>query len=116
MNNVRLNRLVRTESSEIYLIWRNNERIGQVDIHYAAGTIYATLLLEGDFAPEQEETLVAMIDEDIVSSYMPRFEREDFVMHVFRAEEIGRYTDPSMHLDDIEGFDFEDEDEEEEED
>jgi hypothetical protein len=109
MNNVRLNRLVRTDTSEIYLIWRNNERIGQVDIHYAAGTIYATLLLEQDFAPEQEETLIAMIDEDIVSSYMPRFERDDLVVHVFRAEEVGRYTDPTMDLGE---FDFEDEDEE----
>ncbi|MER3473704.1 MAG: hypothetical protein C4335_06645 [Armatimonadota bacterium] len=111
MSNLRLNRLVRTESSEIYLIWRNNERVGQIDIHYASGTIYATLLLEGDFAPEQEEALIAMIDEDIVSSYMPRFERDDFVVHVFRAEEIGRYTDPSMDIEDIEGFDFGDENE-----
>lgn len=111
MNNLRLNRLVRTESSEIYLIWRNNERVGQVDIHYASATIYATLLLEGDFAPEQEEALIARIDEDVVSSYMPRFERDDFVVHVFRAEEVGRYTDPSMDIEDIEGFDTEDEDE-----
>ncbi|MCS6949859.1 MAG: hypothetical protein NZ520_05280 [bacterium] len=113
MNNLRLSRLVRTESSEIYLIWRNNERIGQVDIHYATGTIYATLLLEQDLAPEQEETLVSILDEDIVSSYLPRFEREDFVVHVFRAHEIGRYTDPSIDLEDMEGFDFEDDDEEE---
>lgn len=113
MNNLRLNRLVRTESSEIYLIWRNDERVGQVDIHYAAGTIYATLLLERDLAPEQEENLIAFIDEDIVSSYMPRFERDDFVVHVFRAEEIGRYTDPVMDLEDMESFNFEDEDEDE---
>lgn len=113
MSNLRLSRLVRTESSEIYLIWRNNERVGQVDIHYASGTIYATLLLEQDLAPEQEEMLVTILDEDIVSSYMPRFEREDFVVHVFRAEEIGRYTDPSVDLEDMEGFPFEDEDEEE---
>ncbi len=113
MNDMRMNRLVRTSSSEIYLIWRNDERVGQVDIHYASGTIYATLLLEGDFSSEQEEDLVAMIDEDIVSSYMPRFERDDFVVHVFRAEEIRRYTDPSMDLDDIQDFDFGDEDEDE---
>lgn len=111
MNDVRLNRLVRTDSSEIYLIWRGEERVGQVDIHYAAGTIYATLLLEGEFSSEQEEDLVTMIDEDIVSSYMPRFERDDFVVHVFRAEEIRRYTDPSMDLDDIQGLDFEDDEE-----
>lgn len=106
MNNLRLNRLVRTDSSEIYLIWRNGERVGQVDIHYASGTIYATLLLEADFTPEHEESLVGMIDEDIVSSYMPRFERDDFVVHVFRAQEIGRYTDPAVDLDNLEGFEF----------
>lgn len=112
MNNIRFSRLVRTDSSEIYLLWRNEERLGQIDLHYASGTVYATLLLEEDLSVEQEEALVTMIDEDIVSSYMHRFEREDFVVHVFRAEELRRYSDPPMNIED---FDFGEEDDEEEE-
>ena len=35
----------------------------------------------------------------------PRFEREDFVAHVFRGEEISRYTDCSGAIDDLEDED-----------
>ncbi len=48
-----------------------------------------------------EEELLAQIDDDIVSSYMPRFEREDFVAHVFRGEQISRYTDCSGAVDEL---------------
>ncbi len=47
--------------------------------------------------------MLAQIDDDIVSSYMPRFEREDFVAHVFRGEEISRYTDCSGAIDEMDG-------------
>lgn len=97
----KLTRLVRTESSEIYLIWDGDKRMGQVDLHYAHDTIHATIVFESDLTVSDEEELLAQIDDDIVSSYMPRFEREDFVAHVFRGEEISRYTDCSGAMDDL---------------
>lgn len=103
----RLSRLVRTTSSEIYLIWEEDRRVGQLDIHYAQDTIHATVVLESDLPPETEEELLSQIDEDIVSSYLPSFDREDFLVTVFRGEEISSYTDSSGALDDIED-DFED--------
>ena len=44
----RLSRLVRTQSSEIFLIWEEDRRIGQLDLHYAieSRTIHATLILK----------------------------------------------------------------------
>lgn len=112
----RLSRLVRTTSSEIYLIWEDDRRIGQLDIHFAQDTIHATVVLESDLTPETEEELLSQIDEDIVSSYLPSFDREDFLVTVFRGEEISSYTDSSGALDDIEdefdeGEEGEDEDE-----
>jgi hypothetical protein len=102
----RLSRLVRTRSSEIFIIWEDETRIGQLDLHYAQETIHATLILEADLTPETEEELLSQIDEDIVSSYLPSFEREDFLVTVFRGEEICSYTDSSGALDDIDdGFD-----------
>lgn len=97
----KLTRLVRTNSSEIYLIWEGERRVGQVDLHYAHDTIHATIVFESDLSVSDEEELLAQIDDDIVSSYMPRFEREDFVAHVFRGEEISRYTDCSGAIDDL---------------
>ena len=110
----RLSRLVRTNSSEIFLIWEEERRVGQVDLHYAQDTIHATLVLETDLTPELEEELLSQIDEDIVSSYMPSFDREDFLVTVFRGEEISSYTDSSGALDDMDDdFDENGEDDEE---
>jgi hypothetical protein len=96
----KLTRLVRTQTSEIYLIWEDDKRTGQVDLHYAHDTIHATIVFETDMTVADEEELLAQIDDDIVSSYLPRFDREDFVAHVFRGEEISRYTDCSGAMDD----------------
>ncbi len=98
---LKLTRLVRTTSSEIYLIWDGDRRVGQVDVHFAQDTIHATIIFEADLQVTDEEELMAQIDDDIVSSYMPRFEREDFVAHVFRGEEISRYTDCSGSVDEL---------------
>ncbi len=94
----RLTRLVRTNSSEIYLIWEEQNRVAQLDLHYAADTIHATLILESDLSVTSEEELLSQIDEEIVTSYLPNFERNDFIVTVFRGEEISSYTD-SGHLD-----------------
>lgn len=103
----KLTRLVRTQSSEIYLVWEDDRRVGQVDLHFQHETVHATIIFESDVTVVDEEELLAQIDDDIVSSYMPRFEREDFVAHVFRGEEISRYTDCSGAIDDIEDDDDE---------
>ena len=109
----RLSRLVRTQSSEIFLVWENDRRIGQLDLHYAHDTIHATLILEADLPVNTEEELLSQIDEDIVSSYLPSFDREDFLVTVFRGEEISSYTDSSGALDDMDDERFGDSDEEE---
>jgi hypothetical protein len=104
----RLSRLVRTQSSEIFLIWEEDRRIGQLDLHYAHDTIHATLVLEADLPVSTEEELLAQIDEDVVSSYLPSFDREDFLVTVFRGEEISSYTDSSGALDDMDDERFDD--------
>ena len=62
--NFKLTRLVRTQTSEIYLILDDDRRIGQLDLHYAHDTIHGTLILESDLSIEQEEGLIAQIDDD----------------------------------------------------
>lgn len=88
----RLSRLVRTAASEIYVIWERETRVGQVHLHYAHDTIHAALLLEIDLTVAEEEDLLEAIDDDIVSSYLPSFEREDLLVTVFRAEEISSFS------------------------
>jgi hypothetical protein len=89
----RFTRLVRTSNSEIHLIWEEGNRVGQIDLHYAGETVHATLILETDLSVTSEEELLTQIDEDVVSSYLPSFDRTDFLVTVFRGEEISSYTD-----------------------
>jgi len=98
----KLSRLVRTVSSEIYVIWEDDRRIGQVHLHYAHDTIHASLLLEVELSVTEEEQLLAAIDEDVVSSYLPSFEREDLLVTVFRAEEISSFSYQSDQMEGME--------------
>ena len=98
-----LSRLVRTVASEIYVIWEDEKRVGQLHLHYAHYTIHVTLILEVDISLTDEEDLLAEIDEDVVSSYLPSFEREEMLVTVFRGEEVNSfsYAPPGMNeLDD----------------
>jgi len=104
----KLSRLVRTASSEIYVLWEGETRVGQVHLHYAHDTIHAALLLEVDLTVTEEEDLLEAIDEDIVSSYLPSFEREDLLVTVFRAEEISSFSYASSDIDNLGPDDDED--------
>lgn len=90
---VRLARVVRTPSSEVYLLWEDEARLGQVDLHYGPELIHATLILERELSPEQQTDLVDQIDQDIVSSHLPRFGREDFLVTVFHGRELEPFSD-----------------------
>ncbi len=94
MNKFRLVRLLRTLSSEVYLIWRGEQRLGQVDLHYADSSIQADLFLEAPLEEEEREELFRQLDEDVVSSYLPSFEREQFLITVFRGEEVDSFNYP----------------------
>ena len=100
-NQFRLSRNVRTVSSEIYIIWDNETRVGQLHLHYAHDTIHAAVLLEVDLSVKEEEELLETIDEDIVSSYLPSFEREDLLVTLFRAEELSSFSYSSQDIDSL---------------
>lgn len=107
----RLSRLVRTRTSEVYVIWDQETRAGMIHLHYAHDVIHAAILLEIEFAVQDEELLLEMIDEDIVSSYMPSFEREDFYVTIYRAEETSSFSYAFTDVDDFyDGEEDEDED------
>ncbi|MCA1595553.1 MAG: hypothetical protein LC772_03890 [Chloroflexi bacterium] len=99
----RLVRIVRTASSEVYLVWDGEVRVGQVDIHFPAQhpqpLIHATLILEVLLNSEDEEALVDQIDDDIVSAYLPHFDRQDFLISVYRGQEVNHYNDSRVASD-----------------
>ena len=93
-------RVVRTESSEVYIIWQDDVRLGQVDLHFGLDLIHATLILEKDLTPEQQADLVDQIDQDVVSSHLPQFAREDFLVTVFRGSELESFSDGEPEVED----------------
>jgi hypothetical protein len=90
---VRLSRVVRTQSSEVYLLWEDDTRLGQVDLHFGPDLIHATLMLERELSGEQQADLIDQIDQDVVSSHLPRFGREDFLVTVFQGRELEPFSD-----------------------
>lgn len=76
----------------MFIIWEGDTRLGQAHFHYAHDTIHATVILEVDLSVTDEEDLLQQIDEDVVSSYLPSFEREDLLVTIFRGEEINSFS------------------------
>lgn len=83
------------------MIWDGEKRVGQLHLHFAHYTIHVTLVLEVDISLSEEEDLLGQIDEDIVSSYLPSFEREEMLVTVFRGEEISSFSYSPSNIDDI---------------
>jgi hypothetical protein len=89
----RLTRVVRTATSEIYLAWQDEVRVGQIDIHYAPEVIHATVILEQDIERDVIDHLVKQVDRDIIASYLQDFERDNLLVTVFRGDEVVTYSD-----------------------
>lgn len=98
----KLVRVVRTDTSEVYIIWQNDVRLGQVDLHLGMDLIHATLIIEKDLTPEQQADLVDQIDQDVASSHLPQFAREDFLVTVFKGAELESFSDGEPEIEDDE--------------
>ncbi|OGO73187.1 MAG: hypothetical protein A3G84_06010 [Chloroflexi bacterium RIFCSPLOWO2_12_FULL_71_12] len=103
MEAARFERQVRTEASEVFTVYGGARRIGRLDVNYARFEVHGTLLLEVELTDDEVQQLIDQIDEELVQTHDP--EREDFLVTVFRGEELGFYSD-----------EYEADDEEEEED
>ena len=84
----RLSRVVRTDTSEIFLAWDGEVRVAQIDLNYGGDVIHGTVVLERDFSDAEIDDLVEQVDRDIVASYLQDYERENFLVSVFRGEEV----------------------------
>jgi predicted AlkP superfamily phosphohydrolase/phosphomutase len=107
MEAARFERQVRTGASEAFVVYGGARRIGRLDLHYAHFEVHATLILEVELTDDEVQQLIDQVDEELVQTHDP--EREDFLVQVYRGEELGFYSDEY-------DSDDEDEDDEEEED
>ena len=98
MESARFERAVRTESSEVFAVYGGARRLGRVDLHYGRFEVNATLLLEVDLTDDELQALIDQLDEELVQTHDP--EREEFLVTVFKSEELGFYSDEFEEDDD----------------
>jgi hypothetical protein len=89
-----LRRTVRTESSEHWLVWRGDTRIGSLDVHFGTAT-FGTLVLEEELSESVLEELVGVLDERVASGG----KREDFIVSIYHGSDVGMWSDVSTEAD-----------------
>ncbi|MEE8336879.1 MAG: hypothetical protein V3R95_02335 [Dehalococcoidia bacterium] len=87
----RFEREARTPHSEAYAIEDSEHSLGRVDLHYTNSVTYATLAVHESLDDEAVQRLIAEIDDRLVSSADPY--REDFIVTIWRGQEVGTYAD-----------------------
>ena len=87
----RFEREARTPYSESYTIEDAEHSLGRVDVHYTNSVAYATLAVHESLSDDAIQELIAEIDEQLVTSADPY--REDFIVTVWRGQEIGTFAD-----------------------
>ena len=104
MAEYRFEREARTPFSECYTIEDEEHSLGRVDLHYSSSVTYATLSVHHSLSEEAVQELIAAIDDRIVGSADPY--REDFIVTIWRGEEVGVWADADARDEDG-GFDDE---------
>jgi len=99
---IRFVRVVRTPHSEQYILWEDETRLGQIDIHYNMDLINATLVVEKELDASRQNAIINQIDEEIITSYLPQFERENFLITIFHGRELEPYSDGEPDVEDEE--------------
>lgn len=98
-------RLFRTASSESYVVFRSGTsnpvvRVGRIDFHIQDKLYHATVVLETPLGNRQLEHLLVQLDNLAGGD---SWQRDDFIITVFRGHEIGFYSDAVSEEDRLEG-------------
>jgi len=73
------------------------ERLGHLDLHFAANEVFGTLVLDREMQEIEITQLIERIDEDVVLSAEVR--RDDFLMRVYVGREVSLYSDELLQTD-----------------
>lgn len=92
---LRFDRVCRTADSEAFLLSDGEEPLGRVDLHYGSTVVHGLLVVERELSEDDLQGLVERIDEDLV--WTADRPREDFLVTVYRGQEIGVYSDAQLH-------------------
>ena len=91
MEEMHFERQYRTPSSEGYLIIRNDDRVGRLELHFTSSIVYGTILLEYEMEENYLLDLIEQIDDELVVT--ADVARDDFVVTVYHGKNLGTYSD-----------------------
>ncbi len=100
MDGITFERQCRTPQSEAYLLHRNDEAIGRIDLHFGSAIVYGTLVLEVEVTDEDVSDIIEQIDEELVLT--ADVERDDFQVMAYHGRALGFYSDDYMDEDEDE--------------
>lgn len=92
MEHLVFERQFRTPYSESYYLKDGKgDKVGRVDLHFAADVVYATLIVEVDTSEDDVMDLIEQVDEELVLT--ADVHRDDFLVTVYRGKDLGFYSD-----------------------
>ena len=103
MATFRFERECRTPYSEAYFIFRDDERVGRIDLHFTATIVHAGLVVGETFTDEDIQEIIETVDEQLVMS--TDVLREDFIVEVFQGRGVGIYSDQGLEEEEEDGED-----------
>ena len=92
----------RTPNSEAYNILEEDEPVGRLDLHFAAGgAVHGTLCVGENLTREMIEELIQTIDDELLD--VVGINRDELIVHVYQGHDVGVYTDHGFGEDGEEG-------------
>ena len=83
-------RETRTPFSECYDIFRDDARIGRIDVHFADTVIHATLIVEEGMSADDIHDVIADAEDEIFEAV--GIVRTDLIVHIHQGRELGVYN------------------------
>jgi hypothetical protein len=93
MLDYRFERVARTPYSEQWVIETADRPVGRVDLHFTNAKTYGTLVVQQYLVDDEIEELLGAIDERLVTTADEY--REDFVVSVWRGDDLGVFAEDS---------------------
>lgn len=91
MLDYRFERVARTPHSEQWVIETADRPVGRIDLHFTNAKTYGTLVVQQYLVDDEIEELLAAIDERLVTTADEY--REDFVVSVWRGDDLGVFAE-----------------------
>ena len=87
-------RETRTPYSECYILLRDDDAIGRLDMHFAEPVVHATLNVDDSVTSEDLQDIIDDIEAELLDAL--GIFRQEIIIHVHQGKDLGVYTTTSF--------------------